>query len=130
MPKSAERHGSWACVAFLPLGGRLNASDLKLRMNLLTLFKTRPRTELIWAGWGALCLALGVLMIAGFGVALYPKFKASSDVRISTDTYASFLGIYKAFFFGVFPAIAFLSGVVAWSILKNLKRIADLDASQ
>ena len=96
-------------------------------MNYLAIFKTRPRTELIWAGWGALGLTAGVLVVAAFGAALYPKFAqwAGTDITISADSYASFLRAYRAFFFGIFPAIAFLSAVVAWTLFKNLKRVGD-----
>lgn len=82
---------------------------------------------MIWAGIGLVCLTAGVLALSGLGVALYPKFtqwNSGSEMTVSADTYASFLGVYKAFFFGIFPAIAFLSAVLAWTVFKNLKCVA------
>ena len=91
------------------------------------MFKTRPRTELIWAGCGLIFLAAAVVVVAVIAGVLYSKFTrwTGKDMTISADAYADFLVAYRAFFFGVCPGIAVISGTAAWYIFKNLKRIAD-----
>lgn len=91
------------------------------------MFKLRPKTEMIWAASGLAFMSLALLLSLIGTIPPYLKFRkmAGDQIVFSADGYARLLEAYRALMFMLLPALAVLSGVGAWVVFKNLKRIRD-----